>query len=203
MTEASIEAMPPPRPLAKLSFGELAGFAEDDHAEAFAVFQRSCALIVADRSPQAICAISGLQGRFAAALWRKTSRVRRRGAFSRRNFRPFRATALPGGESEGFFTGYYEPVVEGSLTRTDRLHRAHSLAPERSDVTGSLSRPRAIEAGAIESQAAPIIWLRDPVEVFLIQVQGSARVCALRTAGFCVSSMPDAMATPIRQSGAF
>lgn len=34
----------------------------------------------------------------------------------------------------------------------------------------------AIEAGAIERRTAAIVWLRDRVEVFLAQVQGSARV---------------------------
>jgi membrane-bound lytic murein transglycosylase A len=34
----------------------------------------------------------------------------------------------------------------------------------------------AIEAGAIERHSAAIVWLRDQVEVFLAQVQGSARV---------------------------
>lgn len=34
----------------------------------------------------------------------------------------------------------------------------------------------AIEAGAIERRSPAIVWLRDPVEVFLVQVQGSALV---------------------------
>jgi membrane-bound lytic murein transglycosylase A len=34
----------------------------------------------------------------------------------------------------------------------------------------------AIEAGAIAGHTKPLVWLRDKVEVFLIQVQGSARV---------------------------
>ncbi|MEJ0095578.1 MAG: MltA domain-containing protein [Methylocella sp.] len=175
MTEASIEATP--RPLAKLSFGELAGFAEDDHAEAFAVFQRSCAPILADRSPlrQAIAPSAAFKAICRSALARNLSRAEAR-RFFETHFRPFRTICTPAGESEGFFTGYYEPIVEGSLTRT-----ADFIAPILSrpkDLTSRTPYPdrAAIEAGAIESQAAPIVWLRDPVEVFLIQVQGSARV---------------------------
>ena len=46
-------------------------------------------------------------------------------AFFEANFRPMRITPL--GESMGFLTGYYEPIVDGSRTQTDiynvPLHR--------------------------------------------------------------------------------
>ena len=38
-------------------------------------------------------------------------------AFFEQNFRPVRLTKL--GEKEGFFTGYYEPVVEGARYPSD------------------------------------------------------------------------------------
>jgi membrane-bound lytic murein transglycosylase A len=99
---------------------------------------------------------------------------------------------------DGFVTGYYEPVVRGSLTKTHEftapvLSRPVDLIDLRgvqprgwpSDIEGACEvegvlQPypdrAAIEAGAIAGRAQPIVWLEDHVELFFAQVQGSARV---------------------------
>jgi membrane-bound lytic murein transglycosylase A len=100
----------------------------------------------------------------------------------------------------GFVTGYFEPVVAGALAPDAQftspvLARPDDLVTlaEGESVPGvdpSLRAARqlpggiysaypdraAIEAGAIVSHTRPIAWLRDPLEVFLVQVQGSARI---------------------------
>jgi len=93
------------------------------------------------------------------------------------HFRPFHISAQgPGVDNEGFLTGYYEPLVEGSLT-VSRDFTAPVLArPDNLESLSPYPSRAAIEAGAIEGFSAPVVWLRDRVEVFLVQVQGSARV---------------------------
>jgi membrane-bound lytic murein transglycosylase A len=116
-------------------------------------------------------------------------------AFFTTHFRPHR---IVGGAA--FFTGYFEPVVDGALTRSGDF-AAPLLSRPTDLVTLSADRPlaspdgplqsalrgsdgslapcpdrAAIEAGALTGRADPIVWLHDPVEVFIIQVQGSARV---------------------------
>jgi membrane-bound lytic murein transglycosylase A len=80
---------------------------------------------------------------------------------------------------------YYEPVVEGSSTRNEafsapilappqqRSQRPLGTAPARSQCLPSRAK---IERLARDGHFEPIVWLRDPVEVFCVQVQGSARV---------------------------
>jgi membrane-bound lytic murein transglycosylase A len=116
-------------------------------------------------------------------------------AFFTTYFRPHRIIGRP-----AFFTGYFEPVVEGSLTQSAgfsapilsrpatlvTLPAESPLASADGPLQAALRAPdgslapcpdrAAMEAGALAGQATPIVWLRDPVEVFIIQVQGSARV---------------------------
>lgn len=101
--------------------------------------------------------------------------------------------------ADGFLTGYYEPEVPGSLNPTsefaapirarpaDLLDMRGTSSPgwdsrfdgARKTALGDLEPYPAraeIESGAFEDAARPIVWLRDAVETFLVQVQGSARV---------------------------
>ena len=103
-----------------------------------------------------------------------------------------------GAPDAAFFTGYYEPVVEGSLTKTVAF--TTPLYPPPPNLVGAtpgtpipgldpaLTAGRklpdgtiepmpdraAIEAGALTVR--PLLYLRTPVDAFFIQVQGSARI---------------------------
>lgn len=189
-------AGPGPVPGAAAAFADLPGFAADDHRAAFAAFRRSCdailsgapALRSARPGPPAlreICAAAvALPGPVSAAAARQ---------FFETHFTPRRL-------DQAFFTGYYEPVVEGALTpapafRTPLLGRPDNLvtaAPGETlagldqGLAAGLRQPdgrltavpgrAAIEAGALGTAAPPLIYVRDPVEAFFIHVQGSARV---------------------------
>lgn len=118
--------------------------------------------------------------------------------FFRENFQPFEVLDDAGG-SEGFVTGYYEPELEGSEAPSPEffapvLARPVDLVDMREtdvdgwdcELQGARQTPggrlapypsRAeIENGVLGALARPVIWLRDHVEVFFAQVQGSARV---------------------------
>lgn len=183
--------------LQRLDFAALAGFAEDDLAPAFAAFRASAEAIVTQSAPLR----AGLPP--SAALIAAADAAMRLGdasgeaarAFFTGQFRPHRIKAGP-----AFFTGYFEPVVEGSLTRSAEfaapilsrppdlvtLPAGEQLSGPDGPLQAGLRAPdgslapcpdrAAIEAGALDRRATPIVWLHDPVEVFIIQVQGSARV---------------------------
>jgi membrane-bound lytic murein transglycosylase A len=76
-------------------------------------------------------------------------------------------------DAQGFFTGFYEPEVAGSLVRTDvfrvPLHRPPADFPATRDRA-------AVMAGALDGQGLELVWLRDPVDAFFIHVQGAARI---------------------------
>lgn len=110
----------------------------------------------------------------------------------------------PAGDTEparrtGFLTGYFEPELEGSyeqgaayrtpvLARPDDLvsldpgEARPGLAPglRAARQVGDRLEPypdrAAIEQGALGERARPLIYLRDPVDLFVLQVQGSGRV---------------------------
>ncbi len=189
--------------LVPLDFSQLDRFDADDHLTAFEVFARSAAAICeaggvlrparpASRGLVAVC-------RKALADPPRTAPEARR--FFTENFRPFRLMP-PGRDAPdcGFLTGYFEPVVAGALApsadfgvpllaRPDDLvtlaqgETVPGLDPgldAAQQLPQGLYAPypeRAeIEAGAIAAHTRPIIWLRDRLEAFLVQVQGSARV---------------------------
>ncbi|QXX75497.1 murein transglycosylase A [Methylovirgula sp. HY1] len=200
---ATLSATAAPIPLLlPLRFADLADFADDDHHAAFVVFAQHAAAILGDQAPlrpareasaelRAIC-------RHALDEQPRTQAAARR--FFEENFAPFRVVSDVAGAAQGFVTGYYEPVVAGSLTRSESftapiLCRPADLVtlPQGTSLPGlapELSAARrmldgsyaaypdraAIEAGALAELAQPLVWLADPVEVFFVQVQGSARV---------------------------
>jgi membrane-bound lytic murein transglycosylase A len=168
--------------LTPLSFEDLAGFGEDDHLAAFRVFVQSCALI-AEKTPPlrkgaaastALAAIANAALRQAGQGVLDAARGRR---FFETHFRPYRVSAHgPGADPAGFLTGYYEPIVEGSLTASRDFTAPVLARPDNLESLSPYPSRAAIETGALKGHAAPVFWLRDRAEVFLVQVQGSARV---------------------------
>lgn len=184
--------MPAPWDSEPIAFEDIAGFEADDLDAAFAAFRRSARHLF-DRLPQqrpARAPAAGLIRAARAALeWESGA-----DAFFRVWFRPHR---LP---QQGFVTAYYEPQVEARLTpepgfETPALsrppdlvtlattplwisdHDALTSARRLPDGTFTPFPTRAgIEEGGAATGAEPIAYVRDAVELFLIQVQGSARL---------------------------
>ena len=69
------------------------------------------------------------------------------------------------------FTGYYEPEIEGALARSDAFP-----VPVHAEPPGGVGAARAeIEARDLLA-GHEVAWLRDEVDRFFLQVQGSGRV---------------------------
>ena len=116
--------------------------------------------------------------------------------FFEANFAPYALVSSDGPDS-GMITGYYEPIIEGSRTQTER-HRypvfgvpedliVVDLAAVNPDVRNLRLRGRIegrrlvpyfsraeIDARGIPAQV--IAWTGDPVELFFVQIQGSGQV---------------------------
>ena len=92
---------------------DLDGWADDDHASAFATFQASCRPILrssaTNDSRPVRTALQAACGRAIAAGKLDEAAAR---MFFETNFRPVRIRKL--GDAAGFLTGYYEPIVDGS-----------------------------------------------------------------------------------------
>ncbi len=86
-----------------------------------------------------------------------------------------------GCDSKGtvLFTGYYSPIFDGSLTRTDRFrHPLYRLPPTlEKDPEGNLIGGLWHTRGEIETQGIldgqELVWLGDRFEAYVLTVQGS------------------------------
>jgi len=165
--------------LTRLAFSELAGFCQDDHLKAFKVFARSCGAIVEKSPPlrRTIACSAALEAIAHEALVQDFSDGKQARRFFEVHFQPYRIAApCAGAGTTGFLTGYYEPIVEGSLTRSRDFPVPVLARPDNLAALAPYPDRAAIEAGVIDRHTAPLVWLRDHAEVFLVQVQGSARV---------------------------
>jgi membrane-bound lytic murein transglycosylase A len=100
-------------------------------------------------------------------------------AFFEDNFKPMRVT--PAGQTQGFFTGYYETEVDGSRFPSDEYSIPMYAAPaetvrkRQSKVFADLDRTR-IEDGALAGKSLEICYVKSPIDAFFAQIQGSTRV---------------------------
>src|SRR5262249_55237564 len=119
-------------------------------------------------------------------------------AFFEQHFVPLRIAKL--GDAEGFVTGYYEPVVEGSLYQSEiytvPIYRRPSNLFVRGQTQASVGLPNKgqvfrkigrrklvpyydrgeIEDGAIAGRGLDIAWLKSETDLLFMQIQGSARI---------------------------
>lgn len=106
-------------------------------------------------------------------------------------FQPYRAR-LPAGKA-GQFTGYYEAEIRASRVRTPRYRfPVYAVPPSLETVTapdgtrkrmrrvGGSLKPfhtrREIEAGDVAAGWPVLLWTDDPVDLFVLHIQGAARV---------------------------
>jgi membrane-bound lytic murein transglycosylase A len=179
---------------------ELAGWTTDDHLAAFAAYQTSCQALRKTRRTDDrgdIHAAMGNACRNALALRPRDAHTAR--SFFEQNFQAVRIARL--GEREGLLTGYFEPIVEGSRFPSPEFHVPVYRRPRdlvaAGYKSGSVAFPNkgvrisrrsesgelvpyhdrgAIEAGALNGQNLEICWLKDPLDLLAIQMEGSGRV---------------------------
>ena len=157
-----------------LGYTTLDGWAADDHAAAFGSFLKSCKPIRAG-TPAMRAARPMFGGLYEACghaveMAAKPVTAREARAFFEKNFTPVRVT--PAGEPGGFFTGYYETVIDGSRKKTAEYHVPLYRTPA---VASAYDRTQ-IEEGALAGKGLEIVWLKNPVDAFFAQIQGSARI---------------------------
>lgn len=164
-----------------LDFSAMAGWKDDDHAAAYVSFLKSCSAIL--RGTQHMRAARPVYG----ALFTVCERTRAAGtldrdqarAFFEANFKPVRLAQH--GQTDGFFTGYYETEVEGSRVQTAEFNIPIYTAPaatirtKQSKVFANLDRTK-IEEGALNGKKLEICYVKSPIDLFFAQIQGSTRV---------------------------
>lgn len=183
-----------------VAWTDIDGWADDDQAAAFTAFLTSCRAVVGsakgsrDTRPVYPALVETCRkARGAGTLNAEGARK-----FFEEHFAPVRVGKID--DPNGFLTGYYEPVVEGSRTLTDdfkvavygrprdlvhmgRKRKAESF-PNTGRVVRRISRGKyvpyfdrsQIEDGALATRKLEIAYLKDANDLLFIQIQGSARI---------------------------
>lgn len=141
-----------------LTFSDLDGWQQDDHAAALDVFRNTCGDLD-DPDWRAVCA-------YAASA-----------PDPRRFFELlFRPVLIEDGE-DALFTGYFEPELNGAL-KPDARYRypVYAMPPEVSREEPWFTRRQLLEGGRLRGRGLEIAWVEDPVELFFLQIQGSGRI---------------------------
>ncbi|WP_281995816.1 murein transglycosylase A [Ruegeria faecimaris] len=143
-----------------LSYDDLNGWAADDHGAALSVFLNTCGDLD-DPDWQALCGVARTYKPDAAR------------SFFELFFRP----VLVEDGKDGLFTGYFEPELDGSKTRSERYrYPIYKMPPEARGAEKWLSRRDLLTGDVMQGRGLEIAWVDDPVELFFLQIQGSGRI---------------------------
>ncbi|OIQ81231.1 membrane-bound lytic murein transglycosylase A precursor [mine drainage metagenome] len=166
-----------------VGFDALPGWSADDFAGVWSAWRADCT------APQPTLTAACTASRAVPDDDRDAQR-----AFFMQWFQPWQADA-PGGASSGLVTGYFEPVYDGSLQRSDEfpvpVYGAPADLVARPDADGGVQRGRVVDGhdslqpywsraqiGAdAQLQAAlarhAVAWLHSPLDALFLQIQGS------------------------------
>jgi peptidoglycan lytic transglycosylase A len=173
-----------------LSFAALDGWKKDNHAAAFGAYMKSCDAIL--QGSKAMRKARPIFGGLYNACEKATTLAAggnvddaQARKFFEANFKPVRIhpemhTYGFYTGADGFYTGYYEAEVAGSRVKTDEFNVPlygvpARLAGKRSKVFSQYDRSD-IEKGALKGKGLEICWIRNPVDAFFAQIQGSTRI---------------------------
>ncbi|HEX5320619.1 MAG TPA: MltA domain-containing protein [Stellaceae bacterium] len=182
LTAAGRAAETPRLTLTASGFSELPGWSDDRVAAALPPFLKSCARLTRPReAPLDPSATDADFGRVED--WRELCRTAamlppdddaKARAFFEANFQP--ALAGNAGDSQGLFTGYYEPNFTASRRRTGPFQtpvyrRPADLVPGHPYLTRAQ-----IDDGALKGKGLELMWLKSPDDFYVLQTQGAARI---------------------------
>jgi membrane-bound lytic murein transglycosylase A len=174
--------------LERAAYAAIPGWADAVLAPGLRAFASSCARLGAQPALRAACEA-------ARAVPAEDETAAR--AFVESRFEAWSIVAGDG-KAEGLVTGYYEPVLAGSRSRSERFRvpvygvppdlvtvDLESVVPELRGLRlrGRLEGNRVVpywargEIEAREGSGAPVLaWVEDAVELFFLQIQGSGQI---------------------------
>ena len=193
--------------LAPVAFSALPGWRDDHLAEALPAFALGCqqlALSPPDQTLGGSGTAATLGGQ--AGLWTSVCAAARAvppgdEAAARAFFEGHLQAYAVGnnGQTQGLFTGYYEPQIDGSRSRSGRYQTAllsrpvdlvqADLGTFADDLKGRRISGRVengalvpyysraeIEGGALARRRLDLLYVADPIDAFVLQIQGSGRI---------------------------
>ncbi len=183
----------------ELSFSELPGWSDDNHLEAFRAFQRSAtqALKKPYKDGEGERTFGNFKPAFKAATDVNPNDSTESRLFFEQQFVPVKLKPEQG--TTGLVTGFYEPVVKGSRTKTKEFPVPIYSIPDDLVEVSEANRPKGwdpyfrfalnhtgkleqypdrgtIERGYLAGKGLELVYVADKIEAFFIHVQGAARI---------------------------
>ena len=141
-----------------LTFDDLMGWADDDHAAALTTFTDTC-------------------GDLKGAEWKSICKFAKTAPDARAFFEAFFQPVMIEDGEPMLFTGYFEPELRGSKTQGGPYqYPIYKLPPDHVAGQAYLTRKQIEENRPLAGKGLEIAWLADPVDLFFLQVQGSGRI---------------------------
>ncbi len=197
------------------SFSELPGWADDDVRQSWPAMQASCEALSKRPDWSAVCSAMASVN----AVDERSVR-----AFYESQFIPHQLRNLDG-SVQGMVTGYYEPLLKGSRTRSGPFQTALYRTPEdlltidlgalypelknmrlRGRLAANKIVPYPSRAELMQQNllaGKELLWVDDPVEAFFLQVQGSGRVLIESTRETVRVAYADQNGHPYRSIGRY
>ena len=182
------------KPLKPATWNDLPGWADDQTlTEATPALLQSCNALAKKPGWQDAC--NGIRNMSEAD--RKNPATLR--TYYQKFYQPYQLVQNDGA-GNGLFTGYYEPLLQGSKEQTSKARYpvygvpANLLTIELGDLFPELKGKRVrgrltddnkvipywtreqIEANPARMNARTLAWVDDPIELFFLQIQGSGRI---------------------------
>ena len=198
-----------------VSFSELPGWAEDDLRQSWPAMLASCEALSKRPEWSAVCSATASVNAGGERLVR---------AFYESQFIPHQLRNLDG-SIQGMVTGYYEPLLKGSRTRSGPFQTALYRTPEdlltidlaalypelknmrlRGRLAANKIVPYPSRAELMQQNllvGKELLWVDDPVEAFFLQVQGSGRVLIESTRETVRVAYADQNGHPYRSIGRY
>lgn len=190
--DATVAAQTAAKPMQAAQWSDLPGWVEDDLVAAWPAFLRSCRALVS--KPQWALWRTACEDAKGVATNDKTAMRH----FFESHFSPYLMTNTDG-TTHGLVTGYYEPLLAGSRTRTAAFSQPVLGVPpdlltiELADVLPNLKNMRLrgrLQGNKVvpyysradivdrEKEFADrvLFWVDDAIELFFLQIQGSGRI---------------------------
>jgi membrane-bound lytic murein transglycosylase A len=153
-----------------VSWQALPGWQDDDLVQAWPAWIRSCDVLRkrgGDINWRQVCAQAvNVSGRDSQAIRR----------YFESQFQVYEIRNSSGSDT-GLITGYYEPMIDGSRTRTSTYTVplfAYPNAWKRSKPNPGPTRAELMSSGVL--QGSEIAWVHDPVAAASMQIQGSGKI---------------------------
>jgi len=154
-----------------VSWQALPGWRDDDLSKAWPAWLRSCEVL---RKKNGEINWRGVCSQASTLSARDSQSIRQ---YFENNFQVYEVRNSYNGSDTGLITGYYEPLMNGSLTRTSTYNvplYAYPSAWKRSKPIPGPTRAQLLSSGVLNG--SEIAWVEDPVAAAFIQIQGSGKI---------------------------